>query len=637
MVLFYLIPGLSKASTFKKGITNLQCSTAILFDDIVNGNVTSDGATFFTGITMLVQSINDLGGNMTTITNKITDLNGNVSNVVTSMGTSRDDIQKVPNNALANGNAVITYNTKISDAFGATTGTTPSLFVSILGSSGNGGIVGAFYATIDATYTTLSDISSSSSSFTSGASGFNTAISGMTNDLNNVKTQMNDLDKTVKGGLQLMETPKTMGTLVINLIYGVALGLAALALLGVVLMTFCDKYKCRYLMYFSCVILFFFGLLGFIIAILFSIIVPVLFFFCEWMDVTITSTGFNTNTEKLLTDAQVRTIVSSCLIGGSGDILGAVGGASISTTINGLKSAITDTNTFNTTSQVNSIDTALSNITTTINGFRDGSIPDVSDTDSVAALVSISKSQDFGACASTLPDSYVLSMANTTLVSCQVSGGSTVNPASCTSAVNFEASAAGCQGCIDSSLIMNSYYSALTQGQWKTKMDTKYGTGCAATWNTFFGNVWDNYYMIKIPKMADISTRWTTATTSIGTVKTNLNAVNSSLTSIISTLTTTFDTITDPTYGLIAGLNCKIIGEDLQTMVSSICVSNFNTLYITRLLLGIAAFGILFAMCCIVCSGVRHFKHAERKDKINPNFYGDKNSFENTEHAFNKP
>jgi len=69
-------------------------------------------------------------------------------------------------------------------------------------------------------------------------------------------------------------------------------------------------------------------------------------------------------------------------------------------------------------------------------------------------------------------------------------------------------------------------------------------------------------------------------------------------------------------------------------MISSVCVSNFNTLYITRLLMGIAAFGILFAMCCIVCSGVRHFKHSERKDKVSPNFFGDKNSFENTDAAF---
>lgn len=38
--------------------------------------------------------------------------------------TMRDDIQKVPNNVLAGGNAPLIYKTKISDAFGSTTGTT---------------------------------------------------------------------------------------------------------------------------------------------------------------------------------------------------------------------------------------------------------------------------------------------------------------------------------------------------------------------------------------------------------------------------------------------------------------------------------------------------------------------------------
>ncbi len=141
-----------------------------------------------------------------------------------------------------------------------------------------------------------------------------------------------------------------MGTLVINLIYGIALGLAVLALLGVVLMTFCDKYKCRYLMYFSCVFLFFFGVLGFLIAIIFSILVPVMYFMCEWLDVTVSSTGFDTNVQKFISDATIRGYITPCLSGGSGDLLGAVGGATIATTINGLRDSVQDTNTFNTTS-----------------------------------------------------------------------------------------------------------------------------------------------------------------------------------------------------------------------------------------------------------------------------------------------
>lgn len=50
--LFY--SGLSKASTFKEGFSDLQCATAITFDDIVNGNVTKDGNNFFIGVNQLI-------------------------------------------------------------------------------------------------------------------------------------------------------------------------------------------------------------------------------------------------------------------------------------------------------------------------------------------------------------------------------------------------------------------------------------------------------------------------------------------------------------------------------------------------------------------------------------------------------
>ena len=279
----------------------------------------------------------------------MTSLDSGLTTIVADLLTARDNIQKVPKNLAAGGNAVIDYNLKISDPFGSTTSTNASAFVGILGSSNTGGIIGTFYSTIDTGYNTLSGIKTSAAGFSSGATGLSSQIGDITGNLTLVQTQINDLDTSVKDGLDLMETPKTIGNLVINLIYGIALGVAALALLGVILMTFCDKYKCRYLMYFSCVILFFFGLLGFLLAIIFSVIVPVMFLLCEWLDVTITATGFTANTSKFLSDAQVQSILSSCLVGGSGDIMSAVGGASIGTTMNSLNSAITYTSAFNTT------------------------------------------------------------------------------------------------------------------------------------------------------------------------------------------------------------------------------------------------------------------------------------------------
>ena len=85
---------------------------------------------------------------MATMTTQMNDLNGNITGIVTDLATAKDAIRLVPKNVLADGNAPIIYNTKISDAFGSTTSTTPSLFVSILGSSGNAGIIGGFYSTI---------------------------------------------------------------------------------------------------------------------------------------------------------------------------------------------------------------------------------------------------------------------------------------------------------------------------------------------------------------------------------------------------------------------------------------------------------------------------------------------------------
>lgn len=111
--------GLSKTTTFKKGINDLQCSTAIMFDDIVNGNVTADGSNFFIGVTNLVQSINDLSGNMTTISTQIGNLDSGLTTVVSNLNTAKNDIQLVPKNNAGDGNAEIKYFSKINDPYSA--------------------------------------------------------------------------------------------------------------------------------------------------------------------------------------------------------------------------------------------------------------------------------------------------------------------------------------------------------------------------------------------------------------------------------------------------------------------------------------------------------------------------------------
>ena len=622
-------------------MNDLQCATAIAFDDIVNGNVTKNGQNFFIGVNQLITEINALSTNMGSISTQLGNLGTGLGTVVTDLGIARDDIRKVPNNVVLDGNVALVYNGKINDPTASATTPITSLFATVLGSSNNGGIIGGFYSAMDSTYTTLNSIKSNSNSFSSGSASFNSAIGGITSSLGTLQTQVTDLDSSLKSGLSSIDAPKDMGSLVINLIYGIMLGLSCLALLGVVLMTFCDKYKCRHLMYFSCVFLFFLGLIGFLIAIIFSIIVPILYFACDWFSITVgSSAGFNTNMAGLLTDASVRGYIAPCLNGGTGDLMNAVAPSSIAD-INNLKNSLSNTNLFNTSSQTATITSTLTTITNSINDFANGVTPDVTDSDSIAALVSVTKPQDFGACTATNADSWVLSLTNTSFTSCQLGGTPTqVTQTTCTSKAMLETSPnpAGCAGCIDTSLILNNYFNGLAAGALKTSLDLKYaaGAGCQTAYTTAFGNIWDNYYRFKVPSMSAVKGRWATAVTSVNTVISDFASVNTTMTNVMNTLTATVDGITNPRFGLIAGLNCNIIGEDLETLVNAVCVSNFNTLYITRLLMGIAAFGILFAMCCIVCSGVRHYKHSERISKLGPNFTGtgDKNSFEQTDAAF---
>ncbi len=46
----------------------------------------------------------------------------------------------------------------------------------------------------------------------------------------------------------------------------------------------------------------------------------------------------------------------------------------------------------------------------------------------------------------------------------------------------------------------------------------------------------------------------------------------------------------------------------------------FYNMYIMRYTIGISCYGVLFAMCCIVCTGVRHYKHGERKNQVGDAF-----------------
>lgn len=208
--------------------------------------------------------------------------------------------------------------------------------------------------------------------------------------------------------------------------------------------------------------------------------------------------------------------------------------------------------------------------------------------------------------------SFSCSGTTTTATNTQCSSSATVSTNPTTSA---------CKGCLDTTKIIFETYAGADP---TADLNTRYtaGAGVCQTWKNDFTPLYTNYYSPKYVALNPVKTRVTSAKTSFNTggtgYKARIGTLGSTFTSTISALTGIVSTVVDPQYGLIAGLNCLLLGDDLNLVISATCTSFFNTFYFLRFSLGLAAFGILFTLCCTTCSGVRAYKHMSRKGSILP-------------------
>ena len=60
------------------------------------------------------------------------------------------------------------------------------------------------------------------------------------------------------------------------------IGLSAISILATILAVICSRYKCRYLMYLTCLVLVFVAIACLLLASFLSIIVPVFYFGCDF-------------------------------------------------------------------------------------------------------------------------------------------------------------------------------------------------------------------------------------------------------------------------------------------------------------------------------------------------------------------
>lgn len=86
-----------------------------------------------------------------------------------------------------------------------------------------------------------------------------------------------------------LDSKRSLINLGVQLVYAITIGVASLMLIGVLLVAFCDKSRCRFLIYFACFFLFFIGVVGFMLSVLFSILTPTIYFGCQFIDNTLSN------------------------------------------------------------------------------------------------------------------------------------------------------------------------------------------------------------------------------------------------------------------------------------------------------------------------------------------------------------
>jgi len=281
---------------------SVSCASSIILDDILNGNVTTDGSSFFVGLNQFYTQLGYLNANLSSINSTMANLQSNSSNmtsVSTSASTALTNIAKIPNNVDAGGNmTAIAYNTPLNSA--SPTSTISSVFPAVLGSSTTGGYVGILYAAVSAARDTISNISTAAGNFVSQTATLQTTVTTLQSTIKNFTNFITSIDSSFYTTLSTASTDTNYVLTGVKILYAATIAMASLMLLGVLLVSFCDKTNCRYLIYITCFFLFLLGFLGFVLSIVFSILTPAVYFGCQYMNYSLAnSTNFNSKSNAI--------------------------------------------------------------------------------------------------------------------------------------------------------------------------------------------------------------------------------------------------------------------------------------------------------------------------------------------------
>ena len=108
--------GFLTADSVNSTIKKMACSFTLAPDDFLNGNVTTSGTQFFTGLNVLSSSLNDFNSNLTQINNILSNFNTSNTNMTTALSngnTLKTNIKDTDGNT-GNGMTPLTYPAPIS-------------------------------------------------------------------------------------------------------------------------------------------------------------------------------------------------------------------------------------------------------------------------------------------------------------------------------------------------------------------------------------------------------------------------------------------------------------------------------------------------------------------------------------------
>ena len=462
----------------------MGCAVSIFVDDLLNGNVTSSGSQFFTGLNTLSSKLNDLNGNLTFINGNFSDLTGTVAPASTSqlaynnVVSVRDTKVKLIPKTTSPFEIDHTYLADISASGGPSGGPTIPLFKNVLGKFDNTStVVGLLYDVINKIATLISDTKTQATSFSGTFATVSTQLTNIQGNISTISNSITSVDNSMNSPLKLVHSAGTSGNMGLQAFYGVLIGFSFFALLGALLTACCDKYKCRYLMYFSCIFLFLAGLIGFLLSTIFSAILPPMTWGCSFIETTVGSSSGFTSTLSLIQPIWVALsappLPTCCLPACLSETA-----TSAMDSLNNLTSVIGTMGSFNVTEYEGWLSGNLTTMMGTIRTWCRGNVVDVDGTN-FNTLTSFSVSSNWASCTGTKSlssDSWVPSNSqNSTyvVIPCQTSNGNVGDGTSC-SATLTDATGT-CGGCMSSEAL-----SILqpTPATFRSALDTRYSASC---------------------------------------------------------------------------------------------------------------------------------------------------------------